>query len=220
MKCQHCGASVVEGAAFCHVCGGQLSGAAAAPPVAAAAAVEEMAPRERFTSAANRESNGNDAEQVLWQGQFSKFAMAGAWISAGVFTIALLVVAAVFQFTANAWMLTIAAIGLVWIALLLRLLYQQLSIRYMLTNQRLVHERGLLWRSIDRIEVIDVDDVTFIQGPIERMMGIGTVKVVSSDQSTPEFNLIGIEDVRNVATMIDNARRQERRKRGLHIESV
>jgi hypothetical protein len=52
------------------------------------------------------------------------------------------------------------------------------------------------------------------------MLGIGTVRLLSSDQSTPQFSIVGIEDVRNVAMMIDDARRQERRKRGLHIESV
>jgi membrane protein YdbS with pleckstrin-like domain len=83
-----------------------------------------------------------------------------------------------------------------------------------------MHERGLLWRRQDRIETIDIDDVAVEQGPIARMLGVGTVRLTSSDRSTPEFLLAGIEDVRNVATMIDNARRTERRKRGLHIESI
>ena len=53
------------------------------------------------------------------------------------------------------------------------------------------------------------------------MLGIGTVRIASSDQSTPEFLLVGIEDVRKRGRrMIDEARRKERRKRGVHIESV
>jgi hypothetical protein len=62
--------------------------------------------------------------------------------------------------------------------------------------------------------------VTVQQGPVERMLGVGSVRIVSSDQSTPEFHLIGIEDVRTVAGLIDDARRKERRKRGVHIESI
>jgi hypothetical protein len=58
------------------------------------------------------------------------------------------------------------------------------------------------------------------QGPIQRMLGVGTVKITSTDRSTPEFTLAGIGDVRQVATMIDEARRNERRKRGVHIESI
>jgi hypothetical protein len=52
------------------------------------------------------------------------------------------------------------------------------------------------------------------------MLGVGTVRITSSDRSTPEFVLVGIEDVRKVAVLIDEARRNERRKRGVHIESI
>jgi membrane protein YdbS with pleckstrin-like domain len=107
-----------------------------------------------------------------------------------------------------------------WIFLLLRLIYLQLSVHYTLTSQRFIHERGLLWRQQDRIETIDVDDVTVQQGPVQRMLGIGTVRITSSDRTTPEFMIVGIENVRQVAAMIDETRRAERRKRGVHIESV
>ena len=42
----------------------------------------------------------------------------------------------------------------------------------------------------------------------------------SSDSSHPELVMSGIGDVRKVADLIDDARRAERRKRGLHIESI
>jgi membrane protein YdbS with pleckstrin-like domain len=80
--------------------------------------------------------------------------------------------------------------------------------------------RGLLWRQTDRIEVIDIDDVAFTQGPVERVFGLGTVRITSSDQSHPELSLPGIENVQIVAGLIDDARRNERRRRGLYIESV
>ena len=111
-------------------------------------------------------------------------------------------------------------IVLVWIGLVLRLLYLQLSLHYYLTSQRFIHERGLLWRDVDRIETIDIDDVAVKQGPVERMLGIGSILLRSSDASTPEYNIQGIEDVRRVATLIDEARRKERRRRGMYIESV
>jgi hypothetical protein len=52
------------------------------------------------------------------------------------------------------------------------------------------------------------------------MFGIGTVRITSSDQSHPELSLPGIENVQAVAGQIDDARRKERRRRGLYIESV
>ena len=72
----------------------------------------------------------------------------------------------------------------------------------------------------DRIETIDMDDIAFVQGPVERVLGIGSIKVTSSDRTHPELHLIGIENVQHVAEMIDNARRAERLRRGIHIESI
>jgi hypothetical protein len=70
------------------------------------------------------------------------------------------------------------------------------------------------------VEVIDIDDVSYSQGPIERLLGVGTIKLLSSDVSDPQLILRGIDDVQRVATLIDNARREERRRRGLYLESV
>jgi membrane protein YdbS with pleckstrin-like domain len=213
MNCSKCGTELATGSAFCHACGA-ATGLGAAPPAAAAAA---GSPKQRLAPTG---TGGDDREEMLWQGGFSKLAMIGSWISAGVVTIVLLIVAYAAGFSRTAWLVTVCAIAVAWIGLLGRLLYMQLTIKYSLTNQRFIHERGLLWRKTDRIETIDIDDVSVDQGPIERMVGVGTVRIASSDQSTPQFNVVGIEEVRRVATLIDDARRQERRKRGLHIESV
>ena len=67
----------------------------------------------------------------------------------------------------------------------------------MLTNQRFIHESGILRRVSDRIEVLDIDDITFEQGIIERLVGVGTIRVMSSDRSHPELLMYGIENVRN-----------------------
>ena len=208
MKCSQCGTEVAA-TAFCSACGAPLSSAATAP----------ASPKQRL-SPRGRSADPEDPEEVLWEGRFSKLAMVGSWIGAGICTLIVVIVGFLVPFDGTTWTWAAVAVGIIWVALALKLLYQQLSVRYTLTTQRLVHEHGLLWRSIDRIEAIDIDDVTFTQGPIARMVGVGNVKLVSSDESTPVFNLLGIDDVRNVATMIDEVRRKERRKRGVHIESV
>ena len=55
---------------------------------------------------------------------------------------------------------------------------------------------------------------------LERMLGVGSIQVVSSDKTHPEFWIRGIDDVRRVATLMDDARRKERMRRGLHIEAI
>ena len=95
----------------------------------------------------------------------------------------------------------------------------RLSVDYTLTNQRFIHQVGFLRRVSNRVEVIDIDDVQYEQGLFERMFGVGTIKVLSSDVSDPKLWLKGIDDVQRVANLIDNARRDERRKRGLYVVS-
>jgi uncharacterized membrane protein YdbT with pleckstrin-like domain len=111
-------------------------------------------------------------------------------------------------------------VAVVWLGLGLVLVYRKLDVHYTLTSQRFVHKKGILKRVTDRIEVIDIDDVTFEQGIIQRMLGVGTVRLTSSDRSHPELALRGIDEVQRISGLIDDVRRRERRKRGLHIEAI
>ena len=83
-----------------------------------------------------------------------------------------------------------------------------------------MHRDGILVRQMDRIEMIDIDDVSYRQGPIQILLNVGSIRIVSSDTSHPQLDMPGIADVRMVADLIDDARRNERRNRGLHIESI
>jgi membrane protein YdbS with pleckstrin-like domain len=209
MNCPVCNQETIDEASFCHHCGAQLG---ESPP--------EPTPRQKFQAAAGDNPDDDPPERELWQGSYSKLGMIGSWVGAAVFSVAMLLLAALASFSGRAWLISLALIGLVWICIVLRLLYLQLSRHYYLTNQKFTHERGLLWREIDRIEAIDIDDVSFSQGPVERMLGVGSIRIMSSDLSHPKMDLPGIENVRVVASMIDEVRRQERRKRGLYVESV
>jgi len=107
-----------------------------------------------------------------------------------------------------------------WIFLGVAFAYKKLSVHYELTTQRFIHKSGILKRVTDRIEVIDIDDVTYEQGIVQRMLGVGTIRINSSDRTHPVLVLSGIDGVQGVADTIDDVRRKERRKRGLHIESI
>ena len=208
MRCHQCGAEIDEGSVFCHQCGARVGG-------------EELsaAPVDKFRPVGNG-TQQDTVEEQLWEGRYSKLAMIGSWIAAAVFSGIVLIVAVAAKFDGTGWLASLGVIALVWIWLIGLLLYRQFSVSYSLSNQRFVHEGGLLWKQIDRIEAIDIDDVAYRQGPIERIMGVGTISIHSSDQSHPILDLPGIENVKEIAAIIDNARRQERIKRGIHVEAV
>jgi membrane protein YdbS with pleckstrin-like domain len=213
MLCPSCNTPLAPDASFCSKCGAKLAGAAAARP----AGTPADALRAAKASVGN--SVGTEGERELWHGSFSPKAMYGSWLLAGVATLIAAVVSVLFPLPVT-WLAAGAIVAVLWLVLIVQYLIERWSVSYALTTQRFVHQRGLLKRVINRIEVIDVDDVTVEQGFIERMFNVGTIKLLSSDTSDPTLLLRGIDDVKRIATLIDDARRDERRKRGLYMEAV
>ncbi len=162
-------------------------------------------------------------EKELWEGGFSGKAMIGSWVAGITITVIILVVMLMVQQLRSqsiAWYVATGLVGVMWIYLVGLMFYRKWGMRYELTTQRLKHREGILFRKLDRIELLDIDDVIYRQGPVQAIMGVGNITISSSDKSHPELTLLGIANVREVADLIDDARRTERRKRGLHIESI
>jgi membrane protein YdbS with pleckstrin-like domain len=210
MLCPACSTEVSDGSVFCPKCGHRLGEPA---PASTASAAEKLRAGNRPTA------NENDPEQQLWHGSYSPKAMYGSWLLAAIVTLVAIVVSILVP-NPITWMAGAAIVVVLWLSLLGYLLYERLSVEYTLTNHRFIHQTGILRRVTNRIETIDIDDVTFEQGIIERMFGVGTIRLLSSDTSDPKLFLKGIDDVKRVANLIDDARRSERRKRGMYIESV
>ncbi len=165
---------------------------------------------------------GHDEPEVaLWTGRFSPRGMSGSWLLAALASPFLAIAAFFVIVPASAAALVAAGMLLaLWGGLGLVLGWQQLDARYELSSRQLIHRRGILRRVTERIEVIDIDDVTVDQRLIDRIFGAGTIKIISSDRSHPRLRLSGIHPVHEVARLIDEARRAERVRRGLHIEAI
>ena len=166
------------------------------------------------------QNSGEDDEYELWHGRYSAKGMINYWLVAILATLLLPLVAGMVGLDRVGWIGLLALILLLWLGLAGLLAWQKLDVHYVLTNQRLIHKSGIVTRHSNRIEVIDFDDVSYHQGIIERIVGVGTIEVVSSDRTDPVLELIGIDRVQEVAGMMDEARRAERIRRGLHIEAV
>jgi len=237
MHCPSCGVEVFEQAVYCHKCGKRLDlesqqfpplpgeqidpaadqlpdetpNAAAEPPSALADSLQG--------SVADRQGPDEQPERELWQGGYSSKAMLGAWVLSGLITLVLLILGIYFP-RQWVWLCIVVAVLALWAYQMLKLLYRRLNVRYTLTTLRFVHETGVLRRVTDRIEVIDMDDISVDQKILERMVGVGTIRISSSDTTHPTLVMPGIEHVQEVGTLIDETRRKERHRRGLHIESI
>ncbi len=159
----------------------------------------------------------DEQEGDLWSGGYSPKAMIGTWILMAGISIALLIICVVAQL---GFAIALGLILLMWVFGGLRYGWRRLGVHYQLTTQRFIHQTGILTRKTDRIEVIDIDDVSFTQGPVERVFGVGTIQLTGSDRTHPTLSMIGIGEVKEVAGLIDDIRRKERRRRSLHIEAI
>lgn len=184
--------------------------------------VPELTPNDRFQETAAAKLAAANAstppERSLWRGGYSAKAMYGTWIVTALVSIAGIV--GVFLTgrgsDSTVWYVVAGCLMLIWIGVIGLYLYRRLGVHYELTTQRFIHQAGVMVRRTDRIEVIDIEDVSYTQGIVQRMLGVGTIKISGRDQSHPELEMSGIDKVPEVASLIDDVRRDERRKRSLH----
>ena len=233
MQCPECNADIEANSIFCPKCGVRLDGAEDRVGARITAAgvndsgenndSSSESPSDRFReqmSAPASNNDDDDREIELWEGGFSPKAMFTWWVGAAVLTV-ILVICVIFMWAIPFMVIVVPIlIGLVWLWPACTLWYRRMALRYRLTSQRFIHERGVLTRVTDRIEVIDIDDVSFKQTLVDRFVGVGTIRIESGDRSHPELVLFGIDDVERVYDLIDDARRKERVRRGIHIATA
>ena len=94
-----------------------------------------------------------------------------------------------------------------------------LGCSYRLTTERLFIERGILSRTIDQTELIRVDDVRIHKSLVDRLFGLGTVTVKSTDATDRDLSVEGISEPEKVAEAI-RTRMRTLRRQSLFVESL
>jgi len=222
MHCTACSADVPVDATFCPKCGQRIANVAAAPAVGPVAAAPAPADRLR----GGQHAVPHEEEKELWRGGYSSKAMIGGWIFAVLITV-LAAIGAVLLPSPMTWIAALVVVVLVWLFPLFKLGTMRLSVEYTLTTQRFLHKKGFLHRVADQILLVDVDDITYEQGPIGRLLNFGTITLRAKDMSLAgkgsqegNLTLVPVDNVQQVANLIDEARREERRKRAIYMAQV
>ena len=97
------------------------------------------------------------------------------------------------------------------------------SATYEITDQRLIIKRGILFKTIDEVELYRIKDVRLGYSLLNQMTDIGTITLTSSDRTTAggEFSLRDIPMARErregLRKLVDRAR-QRRGVRELDVE--
>jgi uncharacterized membrane protein YdbT with pleckstrin-like domain len=101
----------------------------------------------------------------------------------------------------------LAAIAWKWLVLKL--------VRYELTQERIRVRSGVFTRHLEEIEIYRVKDTELSIPLWQRLVGIGTLRVISSDHTNPNLPLRGIADPESVRERIRAACEAVRRARGV-----
>jgi membrane protein YdbS with pleckstrin-like domain len=114
------------------------------------------------------------------------------------------------------WPPWVALVPLAFGVLLLLLVWIKVkSCSYRLTTQRLFVRRGWLAKHLDELELYRVKDVVVDQGVLQRVLGFGTITVLTDDDTTPQLNLVRISSPIKVKEMIRTQYRAARRREGV-----
>jgi membrane protein YdbS with pleckstrin-like domain len=87
--------------------------------------------------------------------------------------------------------------------------------RYRISNYRIDFERGLLSRNIDTLELWHVEDISFHQSLLDRMLRVGTIMVISHDDTTPRLELKSLPNPRPLFDMLKQRIIAVKRQRGV-----
>lgn len=203
MQCRQCAAEIPADSSFCNRCG--------------ATQVDERPAR-----APGKIVGGPPAtEETLWTGRYALKSAMHLWILWALW-IAAIVAACVLLVPERSTKVDLFFLGaalLPGLWMLAKALGRKFSTRYRLTNQRLFTERGLIARRSDEIELIRVDDVAVRQNVLQRLCGVGTVLVVSSDATNPELAIEGVERPLELKELI-RAEVRARRARTTFLETL
>ncbi|MFH1613757.1 MAG: PH domain-containing protein [Planctomycetota bacterium] len=116
---------------------------------------------------------------------------------------------------------TLAIVVLI-LLILLRLAVHVLKLKtvhYEVNTDRIEWTRGILDRRIDNIDMFRVIDLRLRRSILDCILGIGTVTLITSDKTDPEFRFAKIRDPRNLYNIIKKASLEADQKRGVvHLE--
>jgi membrane protein YdbS with pleckstrin-like domain len=210
-KCPFCGEMILTEAVKCRFCGEFLSKDVPNEPA------DDTSGTTSVRKMTNPPYNPDTADGVLLEVRPSLAAMANFFLL-GIIVIAAGVVGEyMLPEPYNTWVM-LGVIGLVVLWLGVKVIILKCT-SYRISQDRIEYERGVLNRCMDNLDMFRVTDVRLHRTLLDRLWGIGTVEVLSSDETHPTLWLAKIRDPRNAYDILKRVSLNADQRRGVvHME--
>jgi len=142
----------------------------------------------------------DDSETTYFDGRPLFGGRPGEVIGLAVVAILFIFSPLVLRLGTRAWPnhFVIIAVEVIGISLLIAPAIVTKQVRFRISNYRIDYERGFLAKDIKSLELWHVEDMSFHQSVIDRLIGIGTIRVISRDDTMPDLRMRGIPNARKI----------------------
>ncbi|MHC5083306.1 MAG: PH domain-containing protein [Planctomycetota bacterium] len=111
------------------------------------------------------------------------------------------------------------ALGLIALGNVIIRIAQLKSIRYEITPDRIEFARGIFSRQIDNLDMFRVVDIKLHRTMLDCLVGVGSVLLITKDETDPVFDFEKVSDPKQLYDMIKKASLQADRKQGVvHLD--
>ena len=87
--------------------------------------------------------------------------------------------------------------------------------KYQMSKERIILRRGLLRTVTDEVMIYRIMDIRLVQTLWQKLFGMGTVTLVSTDKTTPILELKNIQHSDDVRRFLSNLVEQQRTEKGI-----
>lgn len=157
-------------------------------------------------------------EQVIWQGSQSQVLNLGNFLLCIIIIGALVAASFFVPPPVNLIVLALSALPLLYAVYKYLVVW---SVRYKVTNQRLVCTTGIFSKKVDAIELYRVRDIELKQPFTLRIFGKGNIDLLTIDTTSPAFSMKALPHPNDLFDKIRIAveqRRDQKRVRGLEFD--
>ena len=157
--------------------------------------------------------NPADADEVVYfDGSPALRGALGSLLLSGIVAAGLIAIAVVLR--TQGWWVPWVGLALAVVVIAMPIVMTR-SVRYRITNYRIDYERGLFSKDIDTLELWHVEDLKFHQSLLDRFLYIGSIIVVSHDETTPRLLIRAIPNPRPVFETLKQRIITVKRQRGV-----